>query len=129
MRLVSRQRGRPGLEITPLVDVLFILIVFVTLAARFDRPQALGVDLPTASAAPAPPDAARVVISADGALSIDGQPIADAELEARLRALRSRSETLTIAADATSALARATLVLERAAAAGFTDVAIATEPR
>lgn len=129
MRLVSRARRPAGLEITALVDVLFILIVFVTLAARFDRPQALEVDLPAASAAPAPPGAAQVVIGADGALSIDGRPVADAELENRLRALRDRSPTLTIAADAAAAIERATLVLERAAAAGFADVAIATEPR
>lgn len=129
MRLVSFQRPRAGIEITALIDVLFILIVFVTLAARFDQPQALQVDLPAASAAPAPADTAQVLIDARGTIRIDGAEVANADLGPRLRSLRTRSATLTIAADARTALEHATRVLEAAAAAGFSDVAIATEPR
>ena len=72
------RRRRPGL--TPMVDVVFLLLVFFMLAARFgveDRlPLALAVPGAGGTAYAGPP---RLVdVGADG-LRLNGQPIADLE--------------------------------------------------
>lgn len=123
---VSR-RPPPTLNLSALIDVVFILLIFVVLAANFDRIQSIDVNLPSAqAAAPASSDALTLVIPASGALRIDGVEVAAESLTERLRALRADHEALLLVADGAVAFERAVAVLGDAAAAGFQNVSIAT---
>ncbi len=79
------------LSLTPLVDVVFILLLFFMLSSRFEVWQGLTVntapppqEIPDAEAAS---DAAAAVLrfSADGRLSLDGQALTRDELARELR--------------------------------------------
>jgi biopolymer transport protein ExbD len=74
VRLERRGRRRRILDLAPLVDVVFLLLVFFMLATQFDRERALPLDVTGAGSAereePAP---IEVRLAADGRLWLDGR--------------------------------------------------------
>ena len=71
--------------LTALVDVVFILLVFFMLASSFLEWRAIELKLPAEVGAGAPGEPSLVVtIADDGALWLEGERIADAELGAHL---------------------------------------------
>lgn len=130
MKFESYQRPRPSINLTALIDVLFILVVFVMLAANFEQVHVLDVSLPHAEASSqTAAGAVVVVVPASGPARIKGQAIADADLEAHLRALGQGRENpaLIMIADRHISLDRATAILSAATRAGFQNVSIATQ--
>lgn len=80
---------RRMLSLTPLIDVVFILLLFFMLASSLHRWQALSLVLPTTSdTATATPSAALVWVglAGDGTLSLDGRPLSAESLQTHLRA-------------------------------------------
>jgi len=74
------------LNITPLIDVMLVLLVMfiITVPAMTHK---VPIDLPTGMAADRPPTMQRLAIAADGAVRLDGAPIAMAALATRLEPL------------------------------------------
>lgn len=127
MKIVGRQRAAVQIDLTPLVDVVFILLVFVLLAASFARQPAVAVSLPHASGArPVTTEALVVTIERDGATWLDGTKISPAALTAALKQRRSAHRALLVRADGAVALERAVLVLDAGRSAGFGQLSIAT---
>lgn len=126
--LVGPRRTRPVIQLSALIDVLFIVLVFVVLAARFDQPRSLEVALPHARAgAPQPADQAAVlVVPRAGPMRLDGTPVAEDQLPRALRQVQARKPTLRLVADGGIPLDRATRLLDAATEAGFAAVSIAT---
>jgi len=127
VKLVGRQRTQVQVDLTPLVDVVFILLVFVMLAASFARQPAVAVALPEAHATPPTSGQTLVItIERDGRLWIDGAVVPSDALAEALTSRRSSFRGLTVRADGQVALARAVKVLDTARHAGFKRLAIAT---
>lgn len=128
MPFESYRRRSPSINLSALVDVLFILIVFVILTASFNDVHAVDVELPgSASTAQLPADVAQLVVRTGGAMTLDGVPVGASSLAARLKTTRKGRATLMIIADGDVKLARATSILDKARAAGYTAVSIATK--
>lgn len=129
MQFESYRRRVPTINLSALVDVLFILIVFVMLAASFDRVGALDVDVPNARSVAEPDrDAVRLVVPRQGPMRLEGEPVSLEELGARLEEIRRGRSALILVADGDIALARAVTILDRASGAGYTSVSIAARP-
>lgn len=128
--LAPRRRPPPSIQITALIDVVFILLAFVVLAANFDRIKAMKLALPqAASAAPAPQAPLIVEILKPGGLRVANKPLGDGgDLEATLRGLRATHPSLLVVADGAVSLKRTVRVLDAAARAGFDAVSVAAEP-
>ncbi|MCI0651882.1 MAG: biopolymer transporter ExbD [Planctomycetes bacterium] len=103
LRARRRERGRAnaisGINLTPLFDMLFLLLIFVLVAANFDQRQVIAVDLPaaaTAKAAPAAGAEQRMVVTlhANGELAWNGTPVSREEIAEHLRALPELSRLL-----------------------------------
>lgn len=96
-----RRRGMASL--TPLIDVVFLLLIFFMLTTSFMQTQSLSVVTPAPSADELPTDA-RVVeiwLMGDGTLRLDGKPVEREALTASLReAIGERKDmTVTILAE------------------------------
>lgn len=92
------------LNITPLIDVLLVLLVMLILTIPMAT-QKVSIDLPVAGPPnPTPPEKMhRLDIAATGALTLDGAAIDEAALPARLAPLVADTEALlTVNADAQS---------------------------
>ena len=86
MRLAPAARRRRGLNLTPMIDVVFLLLVFFMLVSRFG--QLDGVPLALAGgSAPGWSGAPRLVDVRPDGLSLNGSPREAAELIADLRRL------------------------------------------
>jgi biopolymer transport protein ExbD len=82
-----RRPKRPShsIDMAPLIDVVFLLLVFFMLTSSF-TPPALPLTLPKSAVANDPPRPAPVVsIDADGLLALDGEVLAGDQFEAALR--------------------------------------------
>ncbi len=131
MRFWTRETDDPRPDITPLVDVVFQLIIYFAVSTTFAYMGAMKVKLPRAGA---PELSARIaklaiVIRDDGRSFIDDQLVTDGEIQRRLEDLGDASpDTLiVIQADKDVAHGRVVTILDMAQAAGLSRLAIATE--
>ncbi|OYW91480.1 MAG: biopolymer transporter ExbD, partial [Pseudomonadales bacterium 32-61-5] len=92
------RRQRPedaGVNLTPLIDVVFLLLIFFMVSTTFTRETQLRVDLPqavTGEQVPADrPEQIEVVISAEGSIAVNQQTLADPNLKNLMRALERES--------------------------------------
>ena len=49
MKLRARHRPSPELNLTPLIDVVFLLLIFFMVSTTFDKEARIRVDLPEAA--------------------------------------------------------------------------------
>ena len=76
-----------GINVTPMVDVVLVLLVIMMVSATYIAQQSLKVELPkTATSDEAAASPIAVTITRDGAFLVGGSPVDDRELSARLRA-------------------------------------------
>lgn len=131
---IRRTSPEVRLEMTPLMDVIFLLLTFFVFSLTLlVRAQVLGVSLPHLSAAQNAAGGAAaitVAIDASGALTVNGKPAGPDDLVERLRALREADPAarLLVAAD-TGAPSGALLdVVDRLSLAGMRDFALVGRP-
>lgn len=90
-RPVNRDLAR--VNVTPMIDVVMVLIVFFLLVGHLAGERRGSVDLPSARAGAQESPASRSVfllVEADGSVRLDGEPIALDALRAALAPLRDR---------------------------------------
>lgn len=135
MRLPASHANRRGLQfnITPLIDVVFLLIIFFLVASHIVRSEAQEpVDLPDAvqvldDAKPAL--RLTITVSVDGGLSVGGTPLDLVELERRLNALAANRQAaeIRIRGDRQAAYRHVEPILRTCASLEITDVKFAVQ--
>lgn len=130
-RFEASRRSGQALNLTPLIDIVFLLLVFFMLTAHFVRDEGLPIELPEAASAHAleNDDPVEVVISSDGRITHDGKLIAPEQLQKTFAALLSTKlkKRVVIRGDAEANLGDSVKVLDAARLAGATGVDIVTE--
>lgn len=106
-----RRRGqrRADIDITPLIDVLFMLIIFFVLTASFVQGR-IEVDLPAGGAGYEYAEAVTLSVGKSGRISWNGEEIQRADL-ARL-ARGAKGQEITVAGDRDAAYGDVAAVLE-----------------
>jgi biopolymer transport protein ExbD len=86
LRPHRRAGGGAAVELTPLIDIVFQLLIFFLLTATFQNNPSFRVKLPKAKNTDVTqePKAVVVTLSADGAFEVDGKPVDMRELQMRL---------------------------------------------
>ncbi|MEL7174472.1 MAG: biopolymer transporter ExbD [Pseudomonadota bacterium] len=125
----EHRRASPVINISALIDIAFILVIFIVLGATFQRKEAVKVDLPSTEGPADPnPEALVVTVPQTGPILVGEAPVAEADLDDALRAARKTHESITLMADRQAAVERALTVLAKAQLQGFTAVSFATDP-
>ena len=90
------KRPTLSIDMAPLIDVVFLLLIFFMLTSSF-APPAVPLTLPKAASG-APSETAKVVVSLDeaGGISISENPITESEFETALRAALDQNATTTV---------------------------------
>lgn len=74
------------INITSLIDVVFILLIFFAVTTSFVTPSSIKVDLPKAKGeAVEEKKNIRIAVDSTGALFLDGEAVKDEELESKLK--------------------------------------------
>ena len=130
----SNNRRQPvTLDITPLVDVVFLLLIFFMVTTTFSRNQEINLDLPQAQTGQnAKEDVERIIVTIDatGGFTIQGEKVTVRHLKERLTAAAGGAldPLVSVQADQAASHGRVILVLDAARSLGMTRLVIASEP-
>ena len=130
--LVRRgQADDDGLEVdlSPLIDVVFLLLIFFVLTTSFSQERQLQIERPSASSAgPVERAPLRVALDSEGAAYVDGSQVAAWLLQGRVEALLrdSGATEVLLIADERVPSGRMVEVIDQCRLAGAAHVAIAT---
>ncbi|MCB0359978.1 MAG: biopolymer transporter ExbD, partial [Bdellovibrionales bacterium] len=114
------------INLTPLIDVVFLLLIFFMVSTTFVESQGIEVNLPKAVASQSQADAENFTVSIrpDGALFLNEKPIKDAALKEQFRANPER--LLVIRADEKSHHGDVVHIMDLARSVGLNRLAVAT---
>lgn len=117
-----------GINVTPLVDIMLVLLVIFMVTARMVDTPAVPLDLPQASQSEDVQTVFAVSIAADGQVRVDGQPVDAAALGNTARRALAKDAELraVIQADGAVPHRRVIAVLDQLKEAGLTRVAFGT---
>jgi biopolymer transport protein ExbD len=137
--MMFHERKRKGvdlnLNVTSLIDVLFLLLIFFMLTSTFKRSGELDLNLPESTTAhPAGPGTAAsetnadLVLTAKGTLMLDGASETFETLPAALSTLHQRRPSAQIMIEAETSVQHGQVVrlLDAVRTAGFTGVGLGT---
>lgn len=126
------------LNVTSLVDVLFLLLIFFTLTSTFKRAGELDLQLPKSTTAEHSESGANkqpvdLVLTERGTLLVDGSPTTFEAVTSRLRSVHDRQPDRQVMIEAEERVEHGKVVrlLDAVRTAGFTGVSIgvrAAEP-
>ncbi|HIF74683.1 MAG TPA: biopolymer transporter ExbD [Porticoccaceae bacterium] len=127
---------REGLTInmTPLIDVVFLLLIFFMVTTTFSRETRLMVNLPEADAELANTDSTsiEIIVARDGTYSINGRALINNRLETLIRGLElestgDRNLPIVLIADAEATHQSVVTAMDGIGRTGFTRLSIATQ--
>lgn len=129
-----RQLRRPevSINLTPLIDVVFLLLIFFMVSTSFSELTQLVVDLPEAEGAPASTNTTLLlVVDVEGNMTLDGAPVPN-DARGLSEALRQRLSgntdiPVTLSADAMTPNKYVVTAIDVAAQLNITRLTIAAE--
>ncbi|MDD3797841.1 MAG: biopolymer transporter ExbD [Novosphingobium sp.] len=127
----SRRTPMADINVTPLVDVMLVLLIIFMVTAPL-LTSAVPVDLPDsrASAMDQEPDQVTITIRADGGIYIDDDPVAPGTFPDRLAAMpvdaSGKPPLVTLRADKTLDYGRVMAVMGELNRAGFNAISLVT---
>ncbi|MBM3999188.1 MAG: biopolymer transporter ExbD [Planctomycetes bacterium] len=131
MPLKTHRDEAPSLNLTPMIDVVFLLIIFFMVGTTFtDAERNLAVHVPEVAnpnaGSPPAPTRRTVTIDRAGALVLDREPVTLDELERKLKAAAGtrRGLGVLVRGDADSSLQQVASVLHACRQAGISEMGI-----
>ena len=134
MKLQNRIKEEPNVDLTSLIDVVFLLLLFFMVSTTFDQQALLKIDLPDASAVDTPadlPEHLELVIDANGLMFLNDRQLVDSEERTIKAAFKkaagdNKGLPLIMRADRETPHHYVVTVMDVAAQMGFSNLSIAT---
>lgn len=117
-------------RILPLINVVFLLLIFFMLAGHLAASDPFHIEPPESASQDEPgPAAVVVLIGADGRIALDGVEVNEAGLKSGLAALADEGREVRVKADGTAPAIRVVAVMELMREAGVKTLRLLTIPR
>lgn len=129
MRYRQRKTEEANVDISPLIDMVFILLIFFMVTTTFVKDMKLELNRPSASTATtASTKSIRIFIDKYGDVYVDNQPVRIYVLQSKLRdMLRTTTDkSLLVVTDENVAAKTVIEVVDQCKLAGAKDVGVAT---
>lgn len=133
MKFRREHRQEVGINLTPLIDVVFLLLIFFMVSTTFTRENQLSIDLPEAEGKPreASEQQIEILIDESGNYRVNGQGLVDSRmrtLQAAIYKVSAGDTTLPmiISADAQAAHQDVIRAMDAAGQMGFVHLSITT---
>jgi biopolymer transport protein ExbD len=135
LKLQHHTKEDPTVDLTSLIDVVFLLLIFFMVSTTFERQAFLKVDLPEASAVEErrdQPEQLELVIDRDGRMFLNEQRLLNSDLRTLKAAIEAiagedRSLPLILRADRETPHHFVVTAMDAAAQMGFENLSIATD--
>jgi len=133
LKFRRQQREDLAINLTPLIDVVFLLLIFFMVSTTFTRETQLRVDLPEATGVPVETvdESIEILVDESGGFRVNGQALVDGRMRTLQAAVYkiSRGDTtlpMIISADAQAAHQDVVLAMDAAGQMGFVHLSITT---
>ena len=134
MNLKVRPRAEPEVNLTSLIDVVLLLLIFFMVSTSFVKQSQINISLPQAESSAIveePPEQIDIMITATGTYLVNGRELINNRPETIRNALQKISAgdnrlPLTISADANAKHQHVVTAMDVAGRLGFTQISIAT---
>ncbi|MDO3382710.1 ExbD/TolR family protein [Gilvimarinus algae] len=133
MQFRRQSREEDSINLTPLIDVVFLLLIFFMVSTTFTKETHLEIDLPEAvgEAAPNREEPLEIIVSAEGNYSVNGQSLVNNQSATLRSALTEVSggnsdQPLIITADAKAPHEFVVRAMDSAGQLGFVNLSITT---
>jgi biopolymer transport protein ExbD len=134
MKLNLRPRTQPEVNMTSLIDVVLLLLIFFMVSTSFVKQSQITISLPQADSAAIVeevPDQIDIMITETGSFLVNGRELINSRVETIRNALQKVSGgnsnlPLTISADANAKHQDVVTAMDVAGRLGFTRISIAT---
>lgn len=134
MNLQPGGEDEPEVNLTPLIDVVFLLLIFFMVSTTFEQQSQIQIELPEASAEPVTQEdeGLEILVDAEGHYFIGDQQVVNSELKTLKSAItkslgdRKQAPAVTVRADARTPHQAVITVLDAASQLGITHVSLAT---
>ena len=127
------QREEPRVDLTPMVDVVFLLLIFFMISTTFVESPGISIKLPESSSQTIDrePKEIKVYLSKEGDIYHGDKKISLDGFKGLLSEYQSdaKQTTVLLLADQDSRHGKVVILMDLARDAGFTKLAIATEQR
>ena len=135
MKFPRSAKPDTGINLTPLIDVVFLLLIFFMVTTTFTRETRMLITLPEADGEALVSQqqvVLELVVSRDGSYSVNGQNLINGDIKTIMAALKEASEgnkdiPLMITADAQSTHQAVITAMDAAGRLGFETLNIATQ--
>ena len=135
MKFRRRPRNEVSIELTPLIDVVFLLLIFFMVSTTFIRETQLELELPEASGDLQQPEEQSIVITIaeEGTYAVNDQAVVNNQLATLMRALQQQMgendapKQLIITADANATHQAVVRAMDAAGQVGLTSLSITTQ--
>ena len=135
MKFKRGNREEVSVELTPLIDVVFLLLIFFMVSSTFIRETQLKIDLPEASGELQEIEGQVLEIAVDkrGEYALNGRILVNNELSTLVRALQEASksvdkkERVIVTADANATHQAVVRAMDAAGKVGLTRISITTQ--
>ncbi len=129
---VKKEKAEERPDLTPMIDVVFQLLIFFMVTAVFAITPGLDIKLPEAEEAQAPEkENLFIVVDQDGNMKLNHQSVTFANLKDKLQEKRSLLDNTTliiIQGDERATHGQIVQIMDIARQVGIIDQVIATEP-
>jgi len=133
MKLRSQGVEEPDVNLTPLIDVVFLLLIFFMVSTTFDKESELGIELPNAKGEVAEKQLLQVEVSIDasGNYAINNERIINSQLNTLKAAIAKvagdkRDIPMIISADGRASHQSVVAAMDAARQLGFSRLTFAT---
>jgi len=133
MAFLRKRRDEPKVDLTPMVDVVFLLLIFFMISTTFIETPGLSIKLPESSTqvAEKEPKELKIYLSKEGEIYLGEEKMTTAALKRHLDGYGKQAEHMTflLLADKDARHGKVVELMDLAKVAGFSKLAIATEAR
>jgi len=129
MKFRKKEERIQDVDMSPLIDMVFILLIFFMVSTTFVKDMKLDLDRPSASSASkASSKVIRVYIDKYSDIYVDQQPVKVWAIQGKMRDLlrMSTTKSILVVTDANVQAQRLIDVIDQCRSAGAKDVAVAT---
>lgn len=134
MQFRRQAKNQEDINLTPLIDVVFLLLIFFMVSTTFTKETHLSLDLPEAEGemAPTTVDKIEILVSADGSYAVNGQNLVNSQLKTLLTAIEQESQgnkelPFVITADANVPYEKVVQVMDAAGRLGYSKLSMTTK--
>jgi biopolymer transport protein ExbD len=129
-----QSRDEDSINLTPLIDVVFLLLIFFMVSTTFTKETHLQIDLPEATGDSQPQNSKQIeiLINSEGGFAVNGESVINKQIATLKMAIEKVSEGNTdlpmiITADANTPYQAVVTAMDAAGQLGFVNLSMTTK--